>query len=866
MQLFRRLAPCAGIAAFVAAIYVLHRSLREVSAHQLFADLHSIPRSAVLGALALTILDYWVLTAYDVLSLQAMRKRLAYPKVVATAFMAFAFSHNLGYAMLSGGAVRWRFYATWGLAAADIAAITIIGGIAFWVGFLLVGGMAFVGWPPVIASWLSPGMTQVLGGLVLVGVLGSVAWLLRRRRAWQLRHWTLPPPAVLPCVELVALACVDWVLVVGVVWILLPPLPGISFARFLSCFIVAMAAGNISQVPGGLGVLEATLLMLLGSHRATPALAGALLAYRVIYYLLPFVAAMVLLCCIEALRQRVRLGRMAGALTRLLRPLIPHAAAALTFVAGAVLLVSGATPPAPGRMGQLLARVPLPVVEVAHLLGSIVGMALLLLARGLQLRLSDAYFLALLLLPLGAVLSLAKGIDYEEATLLVVVMAAILPFRRHFPRHAALSSPSFTPRWALAVGGVLASSLWLTWFCFHHAGVAGHLNWWQVASEGAAPRSLRAGLAASVMLLAFVLWRLLTPLQPRHLGASAATLQATAAARAASPEAMGNLVLSGDKAVLLSEDRRAFIMYAITGRCWIAMGDAVGEDHAAAELTWQFYSQAVDHGGLPVFYQVTPHRLPLYLDLGLTLVKLGEEARIELATFSLANARKDLRRSHARALKEGVSCAWIDPPEVAPLLPQLREVSDRWLAMKGSAEKAFSMGFFADDYVAQLPVVVARWQGRIVAFATVWPTVAREELSFDLMRFLPEAPRGIMDFLLVELLQAGRAAGYRWFNLGMAPLAGLPDRPHAPVWCRLGSRLFWHGDAFYHFRGLREYKAKFDPVWQPRYLACPGGMAMPRALARLSLLIGGGVRGVLPRRPVAVAPAPPLPEAPPQPG
>jgi phosphatidylglycerol lysyltransferase len=113
------------------------------------------------------------------------------------------------------------------------------------------------------------------------------------------------------------------------------------------------------------------------------------------------------------------------------------------------------------------------------------------------------------------------------------------------------------------------------------------------------------------------------------------------------------------------------------------------------------------------------------------------------------------------------------------------------------------------------------------------------------MRFDADAPRGVMDYLFTELMLWGRAQGFRWFNLGMAPLAGLERRPLAPLWHRVGNFLFAHGEHFYNFEGLRRYKSKFAPTWQPRYLVAPGGWALPRVLVDVSLLIAGGARGLM---------------------
>jgi phosphatidylglycerol lysyltransferase len=173
------------------------------------------------------------------------------------------------------------------------------------------------------------------------------------------------------------------------------------------------------------------------------------------------------------------------------------------------------------------------------------------------------------------------------------------------------------------------------------------------------------------------------------------------------------------------------------------------------------------------------------------------------------------------------------------MLPALRSVSDLWLGGKSGREMGFSIGRFDRDYLAHFDLAVLWQDGRIVAFANLWKTVSREELSVDLMRHLPDAANGVMDFLFVRLMQWGKAEGYQRFNLGMAPLSGLSGQRLAPVWSRLGHAIYGHAGHFYGFSGLRAYKAKFRPQWRPRYIAGPPGLAALRALIDLVALVGG---------------------------
>jgi phosphatidylglycerol lysyltransferase len=182
------------------------------------------------------------------------------------------------------------------------------------------------------------------------------------------------------------------------------------------------------------------------------------------------------------------------------------------------------------------------------------------------------------------------------------------------------------------------------------------------------------------------------------------------------------------------------------------------------------------------------------------------------------------------------------------MLPALARVSDAWLAEKATREKGFSNAPFDVQYLAQCPLGVVWRANEIIAFANLWLGAEREELSVDLMRHMPDAPNGTMDFLFSELLLWGRDQGYRWFNLGMAPLSGLEARAGAPLWHRFGTLVYQHGEHFYNFQGLRHYKEKFRPVWTPRYLASPGGLALPAILIDVTALVAGGLRGIVFKR------------------
>lgn len=840
------LAPVVSVLAFALVATVLHRVLAQHPLHEILAALRAIPPAALGVAAALAVLSYALLACYDALALRYLRRRIAPARVALTSFVAYAFGHNLSLASFTGAAVRYRIYSAQGLTAIDVATVVSFCGLTSAIGLSVLAGAALLqAAPGSTALHLGHPWSQLVGVLLLGWVVVYLAWACGAARPLTLRNWTLRPPGPAIAVPQVLLAVTEIAVAAGVLWQLLPAAGAPPFATFAGVFAIAVVGGLVSQVPGGLGVFETILLLALPGVAPAPLL-GALLAWRGLYYLAPLALAAVALGADEALRHRgplLRARDRAGAwVTPLLLPVAPQLVGALVFVAGAVLLVSGATPTVDARVQALRGFLPLPLLELSHLSGSVTGVGLLVLARGLFRRLAAAYHVATWLLLAGIAASLLKGLDFEEAAFLSLVLAVMRLSRAGFYRPSSISSQRFTPGWIASIAIIVGLSVWLGLLSYRHVPYSGEM-WWTFAVQADAPRMLRASFAVVLVSAAFAASQLLRPARPDPHRPESLDLPRLREVVARADTSLANAALACDKRLLWHPDGDAFVMYQVAGESWIALGDPVGPAAQQEELAWSFRELVDRRGGRTVFYQVEPRHLPLYLDLGLSLVKLGEEARVPLAGFSLeGSARAALRQSHRRALRDGASFELLRREAVPAVLPRLREISDAWLEDKSTAEKCFSLGAFSEAYVAEFPVGVVRSEGAIVAFATLWPSGTQAELSVDLMRFAPDAPRGAMDYLFIELMSWGRDAGYAWFNLGMAPLSGLENRALAPAWHRLGSFIYRHGESFYNFDGLRRFKEKFDPVWEPRYLASPGGLRLPSVLFDVSTLISGGVR------------------------
>jgi len=837
------------LALFAGAVWLVQRILGEYRWSDVVTHLSmSSPRAITLAAL-LTISSYLLLLFYDVLALRYVGATLP-PSTVATAsFAANAIGHSVGLTALSGGSIRYRVYSAAGLNPARIAQVIAFCTLTFVLGTALLLGASLLLEAARAAPVLHLPVTavRVIGAALLLSVAVYAALNLRREPVLTLAGRSLRLPGARIALAQIVVSAVDLALTAAVLYVLLPASQAYGFGIFLGVYLLALAAGVISSVPGGLGVFESVLLLLLPDVPPDRAL-SALIVYRVIYYLLPFLAALALVAAHEAWLHRGGVRRAITWLRAWAGAVTPQALAVGVFICGVVLLFSGATPAADDRLHVLRHIVPLSLMELSHLLGSAAGVALLLLARGLQQRMDAAWHVTVALLAAGIAASLLKGFDYEEALLLSAILGALLIAKDRFKRRASLLEQRFSAPWLVAIALAVAATVWLGWLSFGNTSYSDTL-WWQFAFHANTPRVLRAGVLVIVLTGAFATWRLMRAAPADLPLPDAAAMERARAAIAQSGETTANLALLGDKKLLFAAKDSGFVMFQPIGKSWVAMGDPVGPPSVRASLVWEFREACDRFAAWPVFYQVSADNLPIYIDAGLSLSKLGEEARVDLATFGLEGSKRaDLRQAHRRAQRERATFEVIPRERVPEHLDRLREISSQWLASKGVSEKGFSLGRFDVDYLANFPCAVVRIDDRIVAFANLWPSASFTEVSVDLMRHADEASSNLMDYLFIETMLWGKQAGYRWFNLGMAPLAGMQDREFAPVWNRMGAFLYRHGEQFYNFSGLRRYKQKFAPEWRPRYLACPGGLALPRVLMDVTTLIAGGTRKVLLRR------------------
>ncbi|PTM93588.1 bifunctional lysylphosphatidylglycerol flippase/synthetase MprF [Mycoplana dimorpha] len=841
---YRLYAAAAGVIAVFGLVSVaIYRLTSEVRYEDVLAALAATPWSAIALAVFFTGLSFVALVFYDLNALEYIGRRLPWPSVAASAFVAYAVGNTVGFGPLSGGAIRFRAYSRLGLAPGDIARVIAFVTLSFGLGLFMVSALSTLAVARQISRTvgMSPAWLQA-AALAVVAVMGIVLFLSRNGRTIKLKGLTLHLPDSRTSSRQFLVSAFDIAASASALYVLLPE-THVSWPTFLAIYATAVGIGVLSHVPAGLGVFETVIMAGLSNAISVDQLLGSLVLYRLIYYVLPLLIAVVVMLVSEM--RQLASQPVAAEVGQIATRLSPALLSAFALLLGTMLIFSSVVPTPDADLDFLAAMLPLPIVEAAHFLSSLLGLGLFVTSRGLALRLDGAWWMALVSAAAALVLSFLKAVAVFEAALLALFIMALIFSGASFTRPASLIRQALGPTWLAAIAVIIVAALVILLFIYRDTEYT-HELWWQFEFSQEAPRGLRALLGLSIGASVVAIFSLLRPAAHRPKPPALEEIARAVEIVRRQHVADANLVRMGDKSILFSQSGDAFLMYGIQGRSWIALADPVGAKQDFDELVWQLVEAARAGGGRAAFYQISPLLLSSCADAGLRAFKLGELAVVDLTRFELTGSRfSGLRQSFNRGVRDGLSFSIVATANVPGIIDELQAISDAWLAHHNTREKTFSLGAFERGYVMSQPVAVVSRHDRIIAFATLMLTDTMVEATVDLMRFSPDVPRGTMDFLFVSILNHLKAEGYRTFNLGMAPLSGMARREAAPVWDRLGGLLFEHGERFYNFKGLRTFKSKFHPRWEPRYLAVSNGTGAALALMDVTLLIGGGVRGVI---------------------
>lgn len=496
-----QLSPALDLLLFGVAIYILDRVLHEYHLRDIAEAIRRVPASGIIASVVISAAGYLALILYDYIALRFVGRPLPLRTVLIPSFASFAVSNSAPASVVTAGGVRYRLYEPHGLTAQEAAVIAGFNVLTYSLGLCTLSGLLLS------IDRARPAAVRLLGLPLLAA---SAAYLLLARfrpGAVHVMRFTIRIPRLKLALAQLAISLADWVLSSGALYVLLITLAPLSYVGFTTTFVVAQFGSLLLPIPGGLGVFEAVMLLLRPAGTPASLTLAALLMYRVIYYLLPLMTAALLLGW-RWLNEVRRSENPADRVRAQVFALAPKLVAWTTFLAGMLLLISGVVPVNDRRLSWLAELLPLGIIEATHLLGSIVGAVLIIMAWGIELRSRLAYRVVCVLFGAGVLLSAVRGLNYPLAILFSLSLTVLVVASRFFPRTTSLVHAPMTPAWKATIGAVLIGLAWVAVILYRHANLGDEV-WWRFALFGNAPRSLRASVAAAVMILLFGIARML---------------------------------------------------------------------------------------------------------------------------------------------------------------------------------------------------------------------------------------------------------------------------------------------------------------------------------------------------------------------
>ncbi|BCA85474.1 phosphatidylglycerol lysyltransferase [Enterococcus saigonensis] len=620
-------------------------------------------------------------------------------------------------------------------------------------------------------------------------------------------------------IELIVSSFLEWTGVAGsflaIGYLMEVPFP---LWQVLPLYIAASVIGIVSMIPGALGSFDIMMILglsNLGINRET--VIAWLLLYRIFYYLIPFAIGLVLF--FKNLWTRID-TRYSGIPKQLTLEIFHKIEVAMLYFSGIMMVLMATVPQAFSEFKWLQHVNPFRFHIIVQFPSIVLGFSLLIMGRAIASRVKRAYFPTIILIVAAIIYTILIDFSLVAITFLSLILLITLLSKTELFREQLVYS------WEqLTIDGIIIGGLTLLYlvigiynlptFPHHHRKT---ISFFLFPSEKLWFSGFIAILVITLFILLFVRYLQGKKKQPGEIFNEA---KVSHILNTYGGNSDSQLVYLKDKNIFVyndGADDTVFLQFATYNNKNVVMGSPNGKKADFEAAIAQFIHEADVLGYLPVFYETDEDTVMILHELGYDFIKMGEEALVELDTFTTSGKKmKGTRAVLNKIEKNGFNFEILQPPYSADEMTTFKEISDSWL--DGRKEKGFSLGFFDEDYLQRGPMaVVKNSEGEIVSFANIIPTYTKEIGTIDLMRHhADKAPSGSMDFLFVNLFSYMQENGIQYFDLGMAPLSNVGQSRKSFIQERIAYLVYEFGSRFYSFQGLRDYKEKYASQWRSRY-------------------------------------------------
>lgn len=808
-----------GFFVFVGALALLHNQLKGLSYTDIINALKAIPALKIVIAMCLALSYYIVLGGYDIVAFKYIRSNpeLRPKDILFTCFVSNVLGSNTGYSMLFGGSIRYRLYSLHNVSMMNVTKVLLFSSATIWLGLLSVGGIVFT-FAPVSLEGITEHSTNTRGIGIFFLILLSIYILLSliHSKPIKVLKWKISFPDIKIVLSQIILASLDWIIASLTLYTLMPT-GEMPYFVLLKVFLVSQLLGIISQVPGGMGVFEASISVLLPTAAENPGVIGGLLAYRAIFYFFPLAIALIMLAVYEIMRVTKTFEEKRRIFGKTISSVIVQALAALTFFAGMIAIFTTSTPINVAQLQKIISLLPAWFVDISHFLLSITAIGLLFISRGIQLRIYNAYKWGCRLLFFAIILILIVGEPLPVLLSFIVLFVALLLARKYFYRDIPILNTALSTWWFTAIGGVFVLSVWIGFFVNRQDIFSWiHLDVFfeNLLSTSDAARFLRAFFGMLVIFLIVAIEQIFRNFLKKPVVFDREDIKRIVDS---SDHTYSFNALSSDKRFVINENKDAFIMYATSRNSWIALGDPVGKFSSKNELLWKAKEISYKESLKLAFIGIDKRYLHIYDDIGLDIFKVGQEAKIPLRTFEKDIDQKQYFKQLIENIEsQGFKYEIIRSEDFEKYRETFSQINKEWEKNYNYIERNFIPGQYDETYMKDMDFSILKKDGKVFAFSVFFATKSRYEISSSIIRHYNYSEDTFTYMLLKNILWA-KENGFKWFDLG---LAYFPSGDNENDVIKRFAKMFMFAEHFeYDLSRLREFKNKFAPIWHNKYVA-----------------------------------------------
>ncbi|MCM3568873.1 bifunctional lysylphosphatidylglycerol flippase/synthetase MprF [Neobacillus mesonae] len=814
------------------AIIEIRKFTVDLNGELLKSELHHLHFWVLLVILLITFAAVLPMIFYDVILIRILGFKVPKRELVEQSFIANSFSNLIGFGGLIGAMLRTYFFHKYEHDKRRLLRIIAT------VSLFYLTGISVLSWIVTIFYRNFPLFTDVKWlyfAVVGVGLYLPVFLIINEINAKKNDNQSLVSKR--EGIKLIAVSIVEWFAVFMAIYLLnkILGIP-ISFKQLFPVYIVSACAGIISMIPGGLGSFDLVFIWgMQDLHIPEEKVLILLLLYRLGYYFIPFLAGVVFFVKLYWEKwNKLWNDTPKGIVQSLSHSILTL----LVFISGLILLLSASVPGIMSRLRIAQELLAFPIINVSHQLSVAAGFLLLGLSRGIEYSVKRTYDLTMFALIMAALFSIFKGIDYEEAIFLIIVALILKMSKGQFYRE------SYVLTWGKTIFDVaiilVITSMYL---------IIGYLNLpnakvampeklipYVILDSNDLFTSAFIGLVIAFMILS-IGYLVSLPKKWKFENSVNQETEILNHICKYKGNVLSHLIFLHDKYIFWNRKRNILMAFQPYADKLVILGEPIGEKSEVSNAIEEFQEEADLYGYSLVFYQVGDEMLPILHNHGFAFFKLGEEAYIDLETFSHSEENmQGLKSIQNQFTREKYSFEWLEPPFTDKLFNELKEISADWLEER--KEKGFSLGFFDENYLSKAPIAIIRNKNlEILGFVSIMYVYDQQTISMDLIRFRKNAPRDTIDFLLLSVMDWAKHKGYKCFHIGMAPLENVSLTKFSFLSEKIAAQIFLHGHLIYYFQGLKHFKDKYTTFWKAKYMAYRKKSSLPFIMAQISLMI-----------------------------